>query len=100
VTAEDVQRVANAYFADDQRNVLIINSKSKPEGEEGGEDPRFAQAVQMIKGITESARLEQMIQMFSMRLDQVEDPDQKAQMEKLLKIADEHLKELKAAEAK
>jgi len=98
VTAEDVQRVANKYFADDQRNVLIINSKAAPEGEAGGgEDPRFAQAVAMIKGITDAAQLEQMIGMFSGRLDQVEDSEQKAQMEKLLKIATDHLKELKTA---
>lgn len=100
VTAADVQRVANAYFADDQRNVLIINPKSVPEGEGGSEDPRFAQAVQMIKGIKDPARLEQMIQMFSTRVDQVENPEEKAQMEKLLKIANEHLKELEAAEGK
>jgi predicted Zn-dependent peptidase len=101
VTAADVQRVANAYFANDQRNVLIINSKSAAEGEGGGgEDPRFAQAVQMIQSMKDAARLEQMIQMFSMRVDQVEDPQEKEQMEKLLKIANEHLKELKAAEGK
>jgi hypothetical protein len=39
-----------------------------------------------------------MIGMFSMRLDQTEDPERKARMEKLLKIANERLKELKAAE--
>jgi predicted Zn-dependent peptidase len=101
VTAEDVQRVANKYFANHQRNVMIVNTKAGPEGEgEGGEDPQFAQAVQMIKSMTDAARLEQMIGMFSMRMDQVEDPQEKAQMEKLLKIADEHLKELKAAEEK
>ena len=101
VTAADVQRVANAYFASDQRNVLIINSKAAAEGQGGGgEDPRFAQAVQMIKSVKDPARLEQMIQMFSMRVDQVENPEEKAQMEKLLKIANDHLKELKAAEGK
>jgi predicted Zn-dependent peptidase len=101
VTAQDIQRVANKYFADDQRNVMIVNTKAGPEDEgEGGEDPQFAQAVQMIKSMTDAARLEQMIGMFSMRMDQVEDPQEKAQMERLLKIADEHLKELKAAEEK
>jgi len=101
VTAEDVQRVANKYFAGDQRNVLIINTKGGPEtAEEGGEDPQFAQAVQMIKSMTDAARLEQMIGMFSMRMDQIEDPKEKAQMEQLLKIANDHLKELKAAEGK
>jgi hypothetical protein len=39
-----------------------------------------------------------MIGMFSMRLDQIEDSEEKAQMEKLLKIANEHLKELRASE--
>jgi predicted Zn-dependent peptidase len=99
VTAEDVQRVANEYFADDQRNVLLINTKGGPEmAQEGGEDPQFTQAVQMIKSVTDAARLEQMIGMFSMRMDQIEDPQEKAQMEKLLKIANDHLKELKAAQ--
>ncbi len=99
VTAEDVQRVANKYFADDQRNVLVINTKAGPEVKAAGaEDPQFAQAVQMIKSVTDAARLEQMINMFSMRMDQVEDPKEKAQMEKLLKIASERLKELKASE--
>ncbi len=98
VTAEDIQRVAKKYFAKDQRNTLIINTKAGPEGKEtGGEDPGFAQAVQMIKSMTDTARLEQMIGMFSMQLDQVEDPEERAQMEKILKIAQEHLKELKAA---
>jgi rubrerythrin len=54
----------------------------------------------MIQSVKDAARLEQMIQMFSMRLDQVDNPEEKAQMEKLLKIANEHLKELKAAEGK
>jgi predicted Zn-dependent peptidase len=46
VTADDVQRVANEYFANDQRNVMIINSKAGPEGEAGGgEDPRFVQTM-------------------------------------------------------
>ncbi len=99
VTAEDVQRVANKYFTSDQCNVLVINTKASPEGEgEGAEDPQFAQAVQMIKSMTDVARLEQMIGMFSMGMDKVEDPKEKEQMEKLLKIANEHLKELKAAE--
>ena len=101
VTAEDVQRVASKYFSNDQRNVLIINTKAGPEDKgEGGEDPRFAQALQMIKSMTDAARLEQMIGMFSMQMDQVEDPQEKAQMEKLLKVANERLKELKAAEEK
>lgn len=101
VTAEDVQRVANEYFADDQRNIMIINTKAGPEGEgEGGEDPQFAQMVQMIKSMTDAARLEQMIGMVSMQLDQIEDARQKASMEKLLKIAGERLNELKAAENK
>lgn len=99
VTAEDVQRVANTYFAGELRNALIINTKAGPEGEgEGGEDPRFTQAVQMIKSIKDAAQLEQMMGMFSAQLDQVEDPERRARMEKLLKIATEHLKELKAAE--
>jgi predicted Zn-dependent peptidase len=99
VTAEDVQRVAKKYFDKNRRNVLIINPKEAAEGEAGGEDPRFTQAVQMIKSITDPAQLEQMIGMFSMRMDQVEDPEQRASMEKLLKIANERLKELKAAES-
>jgi len=37
-----------------------------------------------------------MIGMFSMRLDQIEDPKDKARMEQLLKLATDRLKELKA----
>jgi predicted Zn-dependent peptidase len=100
VSAADVQRVAKKYFEKNQRNVLIINSKEGPEGgAAGGEDPRFAQAVQMIESSTDVTQLEQMLGMFSMRMDQVEDPEQRARMEKLLKIATERLKQLKAAEA-
>jgi len=101
VTAEDIQRVAKEYFARDQRNVMIVNAKSAAEGEGApAEDPRFTQMVQMIKSVDDAARLEQMIGMFSGRIDQIEDPAEKAQMEKLLKIANDHLKDLKAAEQK
>jgi predicted Zn-dependent peptidase len=101
VTADDVQRVANEYFANDQRNVMVINSKAGPEGEAGeGDDPRFVQTMQMIKSAKDVARLEQMIGMFSMGMDKVEDPKEKAQMEEVLKIANERLEELKKAEEK
>ncbi len=99
VTAEDVRRIADKYFTNDERNVLVIDTKAGLEAE-GGEDPQFAQAVQMIQSIKDAARLEQMIGMFSMRLDQVEDPERKARMERLLKIASERLRELKDAEEK
>jgi predicted Zn-dependent peptidase len=95
VTAEDVQRVAKKYFARNQRNVLIINPKETPDGEGGGEDPRFAQAVQMINSITDPAQLEQMIGMFSTRMDQVEDPEQRERMQQLLDVAGTRLEELK-----
>jgi len=99
VTAEDIQRVANTYFASDQRNVLIIRAKAGPEDEESGaEDPRFAQMRQMIQSSTNAERLEQMVGMFSMRLDQVEDKEERAQMERLLKVAAERLKQLKSSE--
>ncbi|HXI01547.1 MAG TPA: pitrilysin family protein [Candidatus Saccharimonadales bacterium] len=99
VTAADVQRVANKYFDEDQRDVLIINPKESPGGKEGGGggDARMAQIVQQIKAIDDPAQLEQMITMISMRMDQVEDADQKARMEKILEIASERLKELKAS---
>jgi predicted Zn-dependent peptidase len=98
VTAEDVQRVAGKYLAKDQRNVLIINAKGGSEGEEqGGEDPRFARAKQMISSIQDASRLEQMIGMFSARLNEVEDPAERSQMEQLLKMAEARLEELKAA---
>jgi len=101
VTAEDIQRVANTYFAKDQRNVLIINPKEGAGDENaGGEDPQFAQFVQMIKSSDNTDRLEKMVGMISMQLDQAEDPDQKAQMEKLVKIAQDRIKELKDAEKK
>jgi predicted Zn-dependent peptidase len=100
VTAADVQRVANTYFARDQRNVMIINSKAAPGGEgETAEDPRFARMVEMIKSADDAGRLEQMIGMMSARLDQVDDKEQRARMEKLLELANERLKELKADEA-
>jgi len=99
VTAEDVQRVANTYFAKNQRNVMIVNTKDAPEGEEGGEDPRYTQMVGMINSIEDASRLEQMIGMMSQRMDQVEDADERAAMEKLLKLASERLKTLKAAES-
>jgi predicted Zn-dependent peptidase len=100
VTAEDVQRVANKYFADDQRSVLVVNTKAAPGGEpgEGGEDPRVAQFVQMIKASTDLAQLEQMTGMISMRLDSTEDPTERAQIEKLLKVANDRISELKAAQ--
>ncbi|MBU1949052.1 MAG: hypothetical protein KJ927_10100 [Candidatus Eisenbacteria bacterium] len=98
VTVEDVQRVAKKYFSKDQRNVLIINAKEGA-GEEGqGENPRITQAINMIKSIQDPAQLEQMIDMFSMRLEQVEDPEEKAQMTRVLETAKEQLKKLKAAE--
>jgi hypothetical protein len=87
--------VANAYFANDQRNVLLIDTKGG--AEDGGEDPQFAQAVQMIKGATDAGRLEQMIGMFSMQVESIEDPTEKEQVQKLIEIAGERLKELKAA---
>jgi len=101
VTAEDVQRVADKYFADDQRSVLLVNTKAAPGGEpgEGGEDPRVAQFVQMIKASTDLAQLEQMTGMISMRLDSTEDPTERAQIEKLLKVANDRIGELKAAQA-
>jgi hypothetical protein len=100
VTAADVQRVANTYFANDQRNVMIINTKGGAEGESGeDEDPRYKQMVDMINSIDDAARLEQMIGMFGGRIDQIEDPEQKAKMEQLLEMANERLKVLKAAEA-
>ena len=98
VTAEDIQRVANQYFTKDQRNVLIINSKSGPDDEQEGEDPRFAQMAEMIKSMTDADRLEQMMGMVSMQMDQIEDPEEKENLEKLLKIAGERIKKLRAAE--
>ena len=69
------------------------------EGErEGGEDPRFAQFVQMIGSMEDATRLEQMIGMLSTRLEGVDDPEERARMESLMKIANDRLKELEAAE--
>ncbi len=101
VTAEDVQRVANRYLVDDQRSVLIVNSKDAPAGESAGqEDPRAAQMAQMIKSMTDAAQLEQMIGMVSARLDSEQDPARKVQMEKMVKLATARLEELKAAQGK
>ena len=99
VTAEDVQRVASRYFDKSRRNVLIINSKETGEEESpGGGDPMLAQVTQMIESMTDAAQLEQMMGMLSMRMEQVEDPERRTGMEKLLELATERLKELKAAE--
>ncbi|UCD63005.1 MAG: hypothetical protein JSW34_09625, partial [Candidatus Zixiibacteriota bacterium] len=99
VTAEDVKRVAEKYFTDDQKNVLIINTKAGAEEEGGGaEDAQFAQMVQMVNSMTDAAKLEQMIGMVSMQLGQVEDPKQRESIEKLLGVANKKLEELKAAE--
>ncbi len=102
ITAEDIKRVANTYFASDQRNVLIINSKAVPGGAPTAEaeDPQFAQAVKMIKSMTSPAQIEQMIGMIGSQMDKVTDPAEKTQIENLLKIANERLAELKAAEGK
>jgi predicted Zn-dependent peptidase len=99
VTAEDIMRVANKYFADDQRNVMIINTKAEKAGSGAeAEDPQFTQFKQMILAMKDAAKLEQMIGMISSQSDQVTDPKEKAQMTELLKIANDHLKELKAAQ--
>ncbi len=103
VTAADVQRVANTYFAKNQRNVLLINTKADSTASASGdssEDPRMAQFTQMIKGSKDAARLEQMIGMLSAQMDKLDDPKEKAQMETLLKIANDRLKELKSAKDK
>jgi predicted Zn-dependent peptidase len=100
VSADDVQRVANKYFADDQRNVLIINSKTGA-GDveaEASEDDHFNQMVEMVNSMTEASKLQQMIGMVSMQLDKIEDPQEKEMMEKLLGVANKKLAELKAAE--
>jgi predicted Zn-dependent peptidase len=99
VTADDVKRVANTYFAKDQRNVMIVNTKAV-DGEGGEEqDPRFVQMVNMIESMEDASQLEQMMGMMSARMEQVEDPEQRAKMEELLKLAGERLKKLKAADA-
>ena len=99
VNADDVTRVAEKYLDPTRKNVLIINSKAGSGGEGGvEEDPRYKQAKQMIESIDDTAQLEQMIGMFSMRMEQATDPKQKEGMEKLLKLANEKLKVLKAAE--
>lgn len=101
VTADDVMRVANKYFEPKQRSVLLIDTKKVcAPGEEPPMDPQMAQAVQMIKGMNDATRLEQMIGMFTAQLDQVENPEERAQMEQLLQIAKDHLATLKAAEEK
>ena len=97
VTAEDIQRVAKTYFAEDQRNVLIVNQKETGDGEPPM-DPQMAQMAQMIKSIDDPARLEQMIGMVTMQMDKIEDPAEKASVEKLLEMAREQLKTLKASQ--
>ena len=53
----------------------------------------------MIKSSSDAAQLEIMIGMFSARMGQIEDPEEQARMERLLKIAADRLQELKAAES-
>ena len=99
VTADDISRVANQYFVDDQRSILNINPKAGAVSEESkGEDARFTQMVERIKSMKDPAQLQQMISMVSMGLEQVEDPERKEQMEKMLHIAAEHLESLKATD--
>jgi predicted Zn-dependent peptidase len=100
VTAEDIMRVANTYFEKNQRNVLLIRAKAKEEGESAGGDQQFNQFVQMIRSMDDPAKVEQMIGMVSMRMESIEDPEERNQMEKLLDIAREHLSQLKAASDK
>lgn len=99
VTASDIRRVANQYFADDQRSILNINQKAgtgSPESE--GDDSRLAQMVERIKSMKDPVQLQQMIGMVSMGLEQVEDPERREQMEKMIQVATEHLESLKAAD--
>ncbi len=103
VTAEDVMRVAKTYFDPMQRNVLLINTKKVcgPEGEETApQDPQFQKFVGMIKQVSDPAKLEQLIGMFSMQVESIEDEQEKDQMEQLIQIAKDHLITLKAAEGK
>jgi len=107
VTAEDVRRVANRYFDERQRNILNIHPKTAAsrgtaaeEATDGaaGADPRQAQMIERIRSIKDPAQLEQMIGMVSMGLEQTDDPERRAQMEEMLRIAAEHLASLKSAE--
>lgn len=97
VTTEDIRRVANTYFASDQRNVLIINTKDAPAGEERKRGPGGGGMEERIKAIEDPAQLEQVIGMINMGLGQAEDPERKEQLEKMLQIAGERLEELKKA---
>ncbi len=97
VTAEDVRRVANTYFANDQRNVLIINTKNAPAGEEPKQGPGGGGMEERIKAIEDPAQLEQVIGMINMGLGQTEDPERKEQLENMLAIAAARLEELKKA---
>jgi len=54
----------------------------------------------MIKSSDDPTRLEKMVGMLSMQLNNIEDPDEREQMEKLLGIARERIEELKAGDGK
>ncbi|MFH1278472.1 MAG: pitrilysin family protein [Candidatus Eisenbacteria bacterium] len=99
VTARDILRVANTYFSREQRNVLLIDPKETGDGSAEEGDPEFAKTAGMIRSMTDAAQLGQMIGMFSMRMDSIEDPAEKESIGKLLEIANARLKELKAAAA-
>jgi predicted Zn-dependent peptidase len=97
VTADDIRRVLDTYFGRDQRNVLLVRTKAGGTDAGSGEDPRMARFVRMIESMDDPAELGQMIDMFSMRLEKVENPEERTQMEKLLEIARERLSRLEAA---
>jgi len=102
VTSEEIKKIAKDYFKPNQRNILLINSTTVVEekGDESEGDAQFAQFVQMIKSSDDPTRLEKMVGMLSMQLNNIEDPDEREQMEKLLGIARERIEELKAGDGK
>jgi predicted Zn-dependent peptidase len=104
VTAEDIQRVANAYFTDTGRNVLWYFRK---EGSE--EDPELAalsgqakamarSALAQIEQVTDPAELEQgLAQMKAMKAQAP--PEFQPAIELIIKRATEKIEKLRAAAA-
>jgi predicted Zn-dependent peptidase len=102
VTAEDVQRVANAYFTDTGRNVLWYFRK---EGSE--EDPELAalsgqakamakSALAQIEQVTDPAELEQGLQQMQTMKAQAP-PEFQPAIELIIKRATERIEALRAA---
>jgi predicted Zn-dependent peptidase len=104
VTAEDIQRVAKAYFARENRSVAIY--KRKPGAQAKPEDPRLAgldpqlkamaeQALGQVEAVSDPAELRQHLAAMEAQLEQVP-PPVKPVVEIVIEAAQDRLAELEA----